>query len=309
MKFVGIKEGDPVLVMTVTLYYYGAVAGHTDDFIALNGCSVLPELNGLDVTFAGSVEARGMPSPMAPTLRQPRLWPLCLPPTCGLPLAAKRAVAPLQADPGSQHAASVAALWGPTEAGNALGVGCRAGITERAFTGPTAARVWALAMGGVTGPELREACFAAGLEVGGFLAACDTTEYKFRAGDTVGRWAQVIADQARLRQVSEIARGYLPLLLGWRLRYATLSRLSGAGSRGDLVPAADLARRFSERLRDQRGAVCSLGLPQADRLVGPFPRGRSLLFLRGRLSGSLSCCRMSSTTTWQPPGYLPTSTP
>lgn len=59
MKFVGIKEGDPVLVMTVTLYYYGAVAGHTDDFIALNGCSVLPELNGLDVTFAGSVEARG----------------------------------------------------------------------------------------------------------------------------------------------------------------------------------------------------------------------------------------------------------
>ena len=42
-----------------------------------------------------------------------------------------------------------------------------------------------------------------------------------------GRWAQVIADQARLRQVSEIARGYLPLLLGWRLRYATLSRLSG----------------------------------------------------------------------------------
>ena len=39
MKFVGIKEGDPVLVMTVTLYYYGAVAGHTDDFIALNGCS------------------------------------------------------------------------------------------------------------------------------------------------------------------------------------------------------------------------------------------------------------------------------
>ena len=88
-----------------------------------------------------------------------------------------------------------------------------------------------------------------------------------------------------LEQVSEIARGLSAALLGWRLRYATLSRLSGAGSRGDLVPAADLARRFSERLRDQRGAVCSLGLPQADRLVGPFPRGRSLLFLRGRLSG------------------------
>lgn len=164
---------------------------------------------------------------------------------------------------------------GPTEAGNALGVGCRAGITERAFTGPTAARVWALAMGGVTGPELREACFAAGLEVGGFLAACDTTEYKFRAGDTVGRWAQVVADQARLRQVSEIARGLSAAPAGLETALRDLEPLvGGAGNCGDLVPAVDLARRFSERLRDQRGAVCSLGLPQADRLVGPLSAGQ-----------------------------------
>ena len=97
-KFVGIKEGDPVRSATVTLYYLCAVAGHTDDFIALTGCSVLPELNGLDVTFAGSVEA-SMPSPMATNIAAAAIAAACACPNMRVAAGGPRAVAPLQADP------------------------------------------------------------------------------------------------------------------------------------------------------------------------------------------------------------------